>query len=123
MPRPTPTEPKEKHRISLGPGNEPIAKHDGIGRPAPIAPRPLTQPGDHRRALRVIHALEQGCHLGNPARPLPHTSLQYETFALTRDEHQAHQLSKQQSNNGGRHQSPKQRLRPKGPAYLQLIDT
>jgi hypothetical protein len=38
--------------------------------------------------------------------------LQYETFALTRDEHEADQLSQQQRDDGSGEQPPKKRLRP-----------
>jgi hypothetical protein len=62
------------------------------------APRPLVPPGNRRRSLLIVHALQRGGHFRNPPRPLPHAALQYEAFALARDEHQAGELSQQQRN-------------------------
>jgi hypothetical protein len=75
-------------------------------------PRPLVQPGNRRRPLGIVHALQHGGHFRNPPRPLPHAALQYEAFALARNEHQADELSQQQRNDGGGDHPPKQRLRP-----------
>ena len=80
--------------FALGAGNQPIAKHDGIRWPASEVQRPLAQSRGHCRAISVIHALEHRGYFGDPARPLPHTALQNESFTLTRDEHHAHQLRK-----------------------------
>ena len=55
--------------------------------------------------------------------PLAHTALQYEPFALTRDHDQAHDLGQQQCDDGGRHQSPEQRLRPKAEGHCVWTGT